>query len=568
MAPVPRLTCNPLATVRSMSYQVLARKWRPATFQQMVGQGHVLRALANALDQERLHHAYLLSGTRGVGKTTLGRIFAKCLNCETGITSKPCGECETCRDVDTGRFVDLIEVDAASRTGVDDTRELLDNVQYTPARGRYKVYLIDEVHMLSTHSFNALLKTLEEPPPHVKFLLATTDPQKLPVTVLSRCLQFNLKRLPPAMIADHLARVLEAETVPFDRAALEALARAADGSMRDALSLLDQAISFGNGAVREGEVTEMLGWAPRAVLLALVRALVERDAAGVLGATASLVEQGVDLEGVLTDLADSLYRAAVIRQAPELAASIYSDDPLARPLAAAFPDEDIQLHYQIALHGRRDFPWAPDPRSALEMTLLRMLAFRPFEREGQYAGTQPAASESVVKEPAGPENRADAPGSVEVSAPLSGYASGGSVPDSHGTVRRSQAGPGQDIAWPVLMDRLGLKGVAYALASNCSAAGREGDLFRLVLEERHAGLRTANAEQRLAQALCEHLGESVRLRIDIGTHVSDTPAEVTRRAQEARQRSAERSVEDDPLVKGLKASFGARVVPDSIEPIG
>ncbi|MEA3410306.1 MAG: DNA polymerase III subunit gamma/tau [Pseudomonadota bacterium] len=553
-----------------MSYQVLARKWRPATFEQMVGQGHVLRALANALDQERLHHAYLLSGTRGVGKTTLGRIFAKCLNCETGITSTPCGKCEACRDVDAGRFVDLIEVDAASRTGVDDTRELLDNVQYTPARGRYKVYLIDEVHMLSTHSFNALLKTLEEPPPHVKFLLATTEPQKLPVTVLSRCLQFNLKRLSPAMISDYLGRVLEAEETPFDTEALELLARAADGSMRDALSLLDQAISFGDGVVRATEVTEMLGWAPRAALLGLVRAVGERDATRVLGATAALAEQGVDLEGVLGDLADSFYRAAVIRQAPELASSVYADDALAKSLAASFSEEDIQLHYQIALHGRRDFPWAPDPRSGLEMTLLRMLAFRPFEQPADYPRARPAAVPAAVSEPPGPENGSH--GAIHKKSEA-GPAQPSRVELKHqapGSVQSTPVGPREpdrETDWPTLMTRLGLKGVAYALASNCSAAGREGDVFRLVLEEQHSGLRTVNAEQRLGQALRDCLGESVRLRIETGTHGSDTPAEVARRDQAARQQSAVQSVEEDPLVKGLQASFGARIVPDSIEPI-
>ncbi|MBD3895869.1 DNA polymerase III subunit gamma/tau [Halomonas sp. ML-15] len=366
-----------------MSYQVLARKWRPRTFHELVGQDHVQRALVNALDQGRLHHAYLFTGTRGVGKTTLARILAKCLNCtakghgEEGVTSTPCGECDSCRAIDEGRFVDLIEVDAASRTKVEDTRELLDNVQYAPTQGRFKVYLIDEVHMLSTHSFNALLKTLEEPPPHVKFLLATTDPQKLPVTVLSRCLQFTLKNMPPERIVDHLGKVLAAEGIDFDESALWLLGRSADGSMRDAMSLTDQAIAFGQGVVRQADVAAMLGTLDHRHLLALVEALAEVDAARVLGQVAALAEQGPDFAGVLDDLVGTLHRLAVAQMVPDALDNGHGDRDTLLALAARFTAEDVQLYYQIGLQGRGDMEHAPDARTALEMTLLRMLAFRP-----------------------------------------------------------------------------------------------------------------------------------------------------------------------------------------------
>ncbi len=362
---------------RRMSYQVLARKWRPRTFHELIGQEHVSRALVNALDQGRLHHAYLFTGTRGVGKTTLARILAKCLNCEQGVSSQPCGQCETCRDIDNGRFVDLIEVDAASRTKVEDTRELLDNVQYAPTQGRYKVYLIDEVHMLSTHSFNALLKTLEEPPPHVKFLLATTDPQKLPVTVLSRCLQFTLKNMPPERVVEHLTRVLEAEQVAFDPQALWLLGKAADGSMRDAMSLTDQAIAFGQGEVRREDVAAMLGTLDHAHLIALAQALADVDAERLLAEVAALAEQGPDFAGVLDELSGLMHRLAIAQMVPSALDNGHGDREELLALAGRFTAEDVQLYYQIALQGRGDIDNAPDTRSAVEMTLLRMLAFRP-----------------------------------------------------------------------------------------------------------------------------------------------------------------------------------------------
>ncbi|HSH29698.1 MAG TPA: DNA polymerase III subunit gamma/tau, partial [Thiohalobacter sp.] len=361
-----------------MSYQVLARKWRPRSFSELVGQAHVLRALVNALDNDRLHHAYLFTGTRGVGKTTLARILAKSLNCETGVGSHPCGECSACREIDEGRFVDLIEVDAASRTKVDETRELLENVQYAPTRGRYKVYLIDEVHMFSNHSFNALLKTLEEPPPHVKFLLATTDPQKLPVTILSRCLQFNLKRLPPEQIRDYLEQILEREGIRSEPGALRELARAADGSMRDGLSLLDQAIAYGGGEVAEAEVRTMLGTIEREFVYDLARALAAGDGRALLARVADAAERSTDFAALLAELLSVLQRIAVHQALPDGGLDEYADLPeVIAELAAAMSPEDVQLFYQIGLIGRRDLPLAPDPRGGLEMILLRMLSFRP-----------------------------------------------------------------------------------------------------------------------------------------------------------------------------------------------
>ncbi len=347
----------------------------------MVGQTHVLKALINALDNQRLHHAYLFTGTRGVGKTTIARIIAKCLNCETGITSTPCGTCSVCREIDEGRFVDLIEIDAASRTKVEDTRELLDNVQYAPSRGRFKVYLIDEVHMLSTHSFNALLKTLEEPPPYVKFILATTDPQKLPATILSRCLQFSLKNMSPERVVEHLSHVLGAENVPFEDDALWLLGRAADGSMRDAMSLTDQAIAFGEGKVLAADVRAMLGTLDHGQVYGVLQALLEGDARALLEAVRTLAEQGPDWNGVLSEMLNVLHRVAIAQALPEAVDNGQGDRDRVLALAQALPAEDVQFYYQMGLIGRRDLPLAPDPRGGFEMVLLRMLAFRPADND-------------------------------------------------------------------------------------------------------------------------------------------------------------------------------------------
>lgn len=399
-----------------MSYQVLARKWRPRTFHELIGQSHVSRALINALDQDRLHHAYLFTGTRGVGKTTIARILAKCLNCEQGVSSTPCGQCDTCRAIDEGRFVDLIEVDAASRTKVEDTRELLDNVQYAPTQGRYKVYLIDEVHMLSSHSFNALLKTLEEPPPHVKFLLATTDPQKLPITVLSRCLQFALKAMSPENIVGHLEHILGQEGVTFESAALWLLARGASGSMRDALSLTDQAIAFGQGAIHEGDVASMLGTLDHRHLTAIAQSLAGVNAPALLKTVAELAEQSPDYSAVLDGLCELFHQLAVAQMVPDAIMST-QDQHLVVQLAQQFTAEDVQLYYQIALQGRQDMTSAPEPRSALEMTLLRMLAFRPQGVPAPAAVPLPMSGSAVSAPQSMPETVANSTSSVSTAAP-------------------------------------------------------------------------------------------------------------------------------------------------------
>jgi DNA polymerase-3 subunit gamma/tau len=410
-----------------MSYQVLARKWRPRSFREMIGQTHVLKALINALDNQRLHHAYLFTGTRGVGKTTIARIIAKCVNCETGITSTPCGVCSVCTEIDEGRFVDLIEIDAASRTKVEDTRELLDNVQYAPSRGRFKVYLIDEVHMLSTHSFNALLKTLEEPPPYVKFILATTDPQKLPATILSRCLQFSLKNMTPERVVEHLTHVLTVESVPFEDDALWLLGRAADGSMRDAMSLTDQAIAFGEGKVLAADVRAMLGTLDHGQVYGVLQALLEGDARALLEAVRQLAEQGPDWSGVLGEMLNVLHRVAVAQALPEAVDNGQGDRDRVLAVAQALPAEDVQFYYQMGLIGRRDLPLAPDPRSGFEMVLLRMLAFRPAaveEAPGQPLkplGISQATADSVttVAAPAVPVAPiARAAGPAPASAPV------------------------------------------------------------------------------------------------------------------------------------------------------
>ncbi|WP_415900576.1 DNA polymerase III subunit gamma/tau [Neptuniibacter sp. QD48_11] len=403
-----------------MSYQVLARKWRPAKFQEMVGQEHVLKALVNALDDDRLHHAYLFTGTRGVGKTSIARLFAKSLNCEQGVSSTPCGQCSACKEIAEGRFVDLIEVDAASRTKVEDTRELMENVQYAPTHGRYKVYLIDEVHMLSTHSFNALLKTLEEPPPHVKFLLATTDPQKLPITILSRCLQFNLKNLIPERIVNHLRTVLTAEQIQFEEPALWLLARSADGSMRDAMSLTDQAIAFGAGQIGEADVRAMLGTIDQRLVYQMLFCLAASDAKGLMAAVTDLAQFSPDYNTVLGDLIGVLHRIAMAQTIPDAVDNSMGDKDQIIELAGKLTAEDVQLYYQVALMGRKDLPFVPDPREGLEMVLLRMLAFRPASaqpRQVQVASSSPQQVSQAANNPATAEVLAPAAESIQ-SAPV------------------------------------------------------------------------------------------------------------------------------------------------------
>lgn len=532
-----------------MSYLVLARKWRPRNFAETTGQEHVLKALTNALDSERLHHAYLFTGTRGVGKTTIARILAKSLNCETGITSKPCGVCSACREIDEGRFVDLIEVDAASKTKVDDTRELLDNVQYTPARGRFKIYLIDEVHMLSKSSFNALLKTLEEPPPHVKFLLATTDPQKLPVTVLSRCLQFNLKRLTPKLIRDRLEYICGEEPIETDPVSLSMIARAADGSMRDALSLLDQAVAYCGGALTEDAVAVMLGTIDREHVARLLGLLAAGDAAGLLQAVAAIDEQAPDYARLLEDLARLLQRIAVY----QVVGVTDSEDDLAEQeiaeLAEALHPEDVQLFYQTALIGRRDLHLSPDPRSGSEMTLLRMLAFQPAGRPGD--GNSGARGRSAASAP----SRAPAAKPVTSAAP-SGARETASVP-----LRTAWQAPD----WARLIPELELNGASKLLASNCAYLRRKGGVIHLALDSRSESLLTRSRQNELAAALSKRFGESLTVEIEIGRPELETPMQAKARLDHETLEAARESLEADPNVKALRDMFGAELNPDSIE---
>jgi len=520
-----------------MSYTAIARKWRPKRFEELTGQEHVLQALSNALATNRVHHAFLFTGTRGVGKTTIARILAKCLNCETGMSPAPCGVCATCREIDEGRFVDLIEVDAASRTKVDDTRELLENVQYSPTRGRYKVYLIDEVHMLSTHSFNALLKTLEEPPPHVKFLLATTDPQKLPVTVLSRCLQFNLKRLSVTLISERIKVILEAEKLTFEASAVRLIADAADGSMRDGLSLLDQLLAFGGGRVTEAEARSMLATVDRKQVVKLAHLLAAAQSAALLEYAHSLDEWAPDYGDLLDALSTLLVRVALKQALPQ-----YDGDELHPPeelaeLAGLLAPEDLQLYYQTAITGRRDLAWAPDPRSGFEMTLLRMLAFRPA------GGLVPMIGAAVVNNVSKPVKAAKTV--LNIPAPVERAVSAQS--------------------WADMLVAMELGGAARQLASNCSLVARDGALLRLSLDRTQQMLRTPALVERLAQALTRHLGEPIRLEIEIGRSDLDTPARTEERSAKENLEAARRSLDADSTVRAFKETFGATLKPDSVK---
>ncbi|MDB6013326.1 MAG: polymerase subunit gamma/tau [Gammaproteobacteria bacterium] len=732
-----------------MSYTALARKWRPKKFAELVGQEHVRRALVNALETGRVHHAFLFTGTRGVGKTTIARIFAKCLNCETGVTPEPCGVCGACKDIDSGRFVDLIEVDAASRTKVDDTRELLDNVPYAPTRGRYKVYLIDEVHMLSTHSFNALLKTLEEPPPHMKFLLATTDPQKLPATVLSRCLQFNLKRMPVGQIAEHMKALLEKEGVPFEPAGLRLVAQAADGSMRDGLSLLDQLIAFGGGKAGEEEARAMLGTISRDHVERLAELLGSMNVPELMQCSRSLEEFAPDYAQVLDELAGLLVRVAMKQTISDYEGDdLYAPELLER-LAKALSPEDIQLFYQTAITGRRDLALAPDPRTGFEMTLLRMIAFRPANDagagqgpatgSGTAAGRGAAAAQvaaQVAAQGGGARGSSAAPSAAQpsggsggsygaqggggggagsfggqtggvggspgaqagsaaaaaraaahggaggaaaaraaVQAAARGGAPSGGAPSSAGGSRGAAAGsanggagqgatpqsgsggqvaslrgggqgaasgdagppesmsqrpsaasgaavgytPGAgspgghrevvssgggarmsdadaeaewlsgqhsedtaatptatmpggaadsaDGSWIAILNQLDLQGAARQLASHCVLVGRQPGLVRLALDPRVKFVRTSSQEEKLAQALSRHYGETVRLEFTTASGEAETPAQAEQRASQQELDVARQAFETDPGVKSLRERFGATLLPDTIRPV-
>jgi len=556
-----------------MTYIVLARKWRPKRFAEMVGQEHVLRALGNALDSGKVHHAFLFTGTRGVGKTTIARILAKSLNCETaGVSSNPCGVCAACREIDEGRFVDLIEVDAASRTKVDDTRELLDNVQYAPSRGRYKVYLIDEVHMLSNHSFNALLKTLEEPPPHIKFLLATTDPQKLPVTVLSRCLQFSLKRLPASLIGERLKFIAGAENLQFDPAAIALLARAAEGSMRDALSLMDQLIAFGGGSLNDAAARAMLGTIDRGHVGRLIEALARGDGSLLLNEVRELDRDAPDYDRALIELAAFLQRIAIVQIVPEAALQDeeFDADSLTR-LAQAISPEDVQLYYQIALNGRRDLAMAPDPRMGFEMTLLRMLAFRPDagmthgNANGRTAITgSAAATRSGASAIAAPAAIRPVGGALSAGAPDSATpdAVTTAAPDASGATLSSIDASN----WPAVVDAANLSGMVRQFALNCLPAAFQDNLLVLKLDQATADRRTRPIEDKLAQGLSKYLGRDIRMTFETTQSALDTPARQRQLQEQDRVLRAAAAFEADPTVKGLRERFGADVDAASVKP--
>ncbi len=549
-----------------MSYQVLARKWRPRKFAELVGQEHVVRALTNALDTGRMHHAYLFTGTRGVGKTTIARIFAKSLNCERGQSADPCGECAVCTAVDEGRFVDLLEIDAASNTGVDDVREVIENAQYAPSRGRFKVYLVDEVHMLSKNAFNALLKTLEEPPPHVKFLLATTDPQKLPVTVLSRCLKFNLKRLLPEQISGQMRHILGAENIAYEDGAIGELARAADGSLRDGLSLLDQAIAYGGGALHADDVRNMLGSVARGQVIGVLDALAAGDGGRLLAECAQIASYSPDFGGVLDDIASVLHRLQLIQLIPGYRPEEDGDDDnTLAALAGRIAPEDVQLYYQIATAGRRDLALAPDARTGFEMALLRMLAFRPGDGEPAAHAERPAVAGPGAARPApaaparpaaveerrheSPPPRAPAVPAPPAAAPVARDAHG--LPD-----------------WESLIERAGLRGPFGLLAQNAVLRERDGQTLVLALQPAHMSLAVEPMVSQMEERIGQALGERIRLRFvnSSQTAAAQTPAARAAQARDAAQAAAEQAIEGDPLVQSLKREFGARVVPQSIKP--
>jgi DNA polymerase-3 subunit gamma/tau len=542
-----------------MTYQVLARKWRPKQFDELVGQEHVVKALTHALDSGRVHHAYLFTGTRGVGKTTIARIFAKSLNCEKGMSARPCGECAICKAVDAGRFVDLIEIDAASNTGVDDVREVIENAQYAPAQGRYKVYLVDEVHMLSKSAFNALLKTLEEPPGHVKFLLATTDPQKLPVTVLSRCLKFGLKRLLPEQIAGQMRMILGQEGVGFDDGAIAALARGADGSLRDGLSLLDQAIAHGGGALRADDVRAMLGTIADNDVGALLRALADGDGKALMDEADRVAGLSPDFAVVLEQLATALHRIQLRQLVPDFAGDETEREVL-DALAGEVDPEDVQVWYQFALQGRRDLQLAPDVRSGFEMTLLRMLAFRGVDAAGN-GGNAKRVSQAVranaVSRPATVASATTAPRAETPAA------------DHAAPARPRVAEPRiEGIAdWERWIARAELGGPAGLLARHAVPKSLEGDVLTLAVTPEHRIFCTDSANGQLQDRLGAAIERKLRVRI-VHESVAETPATRAAKARSDDQAAAERALAEDPIVQDMQRQLGAQIIPESIRPAG
>lgn len=590
-----------------MSYQVLARKWRPRNFSELAGQEHVQRALINALDNDRLHHAFLFTGTRGVGKTTIARILAKSLNCEKGVSASPCGACSACTEINEGRFIDLIEVDAASKTKVEDTRELLENVQYAPTRGRYKVYLIDEVHMLSAHSFNALLKTLEEPPPHVKFLLATTDPQKLPVTILSRCLQFNLKRLPAELIDEYLKKILASENVSFEDSALALIAEAADGSMRDALSLLDQAIAYGNGELKEVEVRAMLGTFDRSMVFDLLTALAEKNSQSLLTNVETIADFSADFDGALSEVLTLLHQIALAQVAPQSINTQLPDSEKILQLAEQLAPEDTQLFYQIGLIGRRDITYAPSPRLGFEMTMLRMLAFQPQSSSSQAAATTTNTQATTISKPQSQQTTSQTTSFV---TPKPAAAQGTQSKNQHlaaisktlGTSKtkkklnsnpepiperqtadfpnpsqvdtNTQSGappldiPENDDDWELLVENLPINGVTLNLAKNCALANSSKDTIDLHIAELHQQFTNRQREQALQDAIGNALGKTITVNVHVQDgEVANTPSLREQIRQSDRQKAAEDSIYNDNNIKSIMDTFDGKVLPKSIEPI-
>ena len=584
-----------------MSYQVLARKWRPRSFAEMAGQEHVLQALINALDNDRLHHAYLFTGTRGVGKTTIGRILSKCLNCETGISSVPCGECPSCTEIAEGRFIDLIEVDAASRTGVDDMRDLLDNVQYAPSRGRFKIYLIDEVHMLSKSSFAALLKTLEEPPPHVKFLFATTDPQKLPITVLSRCLQFNLKNLSPERITEHLQFVLGEEAVPFEEAALWSLARAADGSMRDALSLTDQAIGHGGGQVNEADVSSMLGTIERSYVVDICTALTGGTGTDVLAAISRMAEQAPDYDQALSDVLSIWHQVAILQTVPEALDKGVGNYSELLNLAAVASKEDVQLFYQICLLGRKDLHLAPDLKSGFEMVMLRALAFRPdanppIREASPVPAPQEAESQAKKPEVAAPEAQppAAAPTAAEpapVSQPAPQSLAEPTQPQQSNAAVELDAPPWQEPSaspnkepeppaaqkialqdftpdkWIEIRKQLTIGASLGEIASHCLYQGRSGSQLQFLIDNNQTSLYDTAHQQTLGEALSDYFAEPLSVEITFGVAEQETPRAADNREKAERLVEAVDTLNADPSVIKFKQLFDGHLNEQSVRPI-
>ncbi len=540
-----------------MSYHVLARKWRPQSFKEMVGQEHVLRPLVNALDNERLHHAYLFTGTRGVGKTTIARILAKCLNCELGISSSPCNNCSSCAEIFEGRSLDVLEIDAASRTKVEDTRELLENVQYRPARSTFKIYLIDEVHMLSGHSFNALLKTLEEPPPHVKFLLATTDHHKLPATVLSRCLQFCLKNMPQDQIMSHLKKVLDAENVTYEDAALSYLARAGEGSMRDALSLTDQAISFGSGTVLAEDVQILLGTVDRQKILALLQAVMEENSAGALELIEQMSEHAADFELALDELITLIHAIAISQAVPGIDNQYLEHIDFIGSMTERLTSDEVQLYYQTAINGKRDLTFAPDTRVGFEMIILRMIAFRPqgvIDEELQVADLLcDIEQETTISDDTNSKK-------IEPTA-LNKETLEVTLQDKLENLESLS------LDWNEIFEKLGLSGIAHSIASHCSISHYNDTRMALVLDKNHSDLFKDRHLEKIQNKLSLFFKKDISLIIEIGDPSSETPAQEASRIEAARQRDAQESVNKDENLRGLIDRFDGELDPGSIMPI-